>query len=1154
MTPLILSDKNINKVPNAPLKKSWHEMVMKRMLRYAAERGFDGIVWSTGETNADHYGQRAEAGWIEYHEKAVIPMEDDKPGARTLRVESRLGRANMLEKNVSPEELPKYIGKEMADKLLASKPTASMGMVMQRVYAKEGTIVGGEGMIGFYNDILPRFMRSYTRKWGGAVRDTYIPVPDEGSMRLAARFGEAPNTDRVRVHSVEITEPMREMVLKGQPLFQRAKKTEEPTQLTLAISDEGIRDVLFGGNLSMMEKIRALGSKDTIRASIDHWRRFMQDRFLHWHRVQSKIEQITGKPLAERINVYGNEELFSGRAGSRLDDLERKHKEPIIQKLADFKNKYADGVEIVEKFLYALHAGERNTQIAKINPKFPNDGTPGSGGSGMDQEEIDIIMKNAKESGQYDELMDIATRVHDMLQDSLRFRLDSGLISKETYDIITDTYKYYVPLRGLAESGIGEEGMGMKSGKGKDIRGKEIKSARGRKSKASDILAHSFALADEAIIRGEKNRVGQALYRLVKKYPSDMWEVATPAKVPVLNKATGLIEYRAKPTPKNYQLDDYTVGVKVDGVQKLITLKDKRLAEPMKNLHVDKVEGIWLFLLTYNRYLSQVNTTLNPEFIITNAFRDLQTALINIQQFDAKGLSKATRRDYFKALKGAYGGLRGKEQTEWQRYMREFDAAGGKVNFFKVDDLNARRTKLQRELDIRGKGALPVTRRAARAIMDLVEDANGAVENAIRLSAFVNARRMGMSDFDAARLAKNLTVNFNKRGELGTQMNGLYLFYNASIQSTFVMLNALKSRPVQYMAASLVAMGFAEALLNYMLSPPDDDGELVYDKIPQWEKEGNIILVDPTGWLSKVVDGIFVVGKVGDAKYIKVPLAYGYRTFHELGRATGAAMAGKDTAMDAAANVVHSIVNNFNPIGGDENIVSFFAPTILDPLISVGQNRTFTGSKIRPEPSQFDKSPPPPSEQYFPNVSDISRVITRELNELTGGDKIEAGKISLSPEVLDYMFAQFTGAAGAFVGRTVDAASKIASGEEASVRDIPFARQVLGGKQPWYDRSIAYERMDEVLRIEDMVKDSMKVGMNEKAKQVMDSEKDLLSLRGIAKETREQLSLLRKRRVAIENSSVYSADQKEAQVKKIEETEQRIVIEFNKRYLKAVSE
>ncbi|WP_340507209.1 LPD38 domain-containing protein [Escherichia coli] len=161
--------------------------------------------------------------------------------------------------------------------------------------------------------------------------------------------------------------------------------------------------------------------------------------------------------------------------------------------------------------------------------------------------------------------------------------------------------------------------------------------------------------------------------------------------------------------------------------------------------------------------------------------------------------------------------------------------------------------------------------------LTLVEDANGAVENALRLSAYKHARDAGLSRQQAASLAKNMTVNFNRRGEQGALMNSLYMF-NASIQGTANLVRTLghlngdgpllerlrwKNLNVpQKIALAAVGAGYLLARLTAVLAGEDDDGVNWYDKVPYHVKERNLVIM-------KSVFG----GKAGE--YWSIPLPYG---------------------------------------------------------------------------------------------------------------------------------------------------------------------------------------------------------------------------------------------------------------------------------------
>ncbi|EFA3049685.1 hypothetical protein C7C14_005355, partial [Escherichia coli] len=251
---------------------------------------------------------------------------------------------------------------------------------------------------------------------------------------------------------------------------------------------------------------------------------------------------------------------------------------------------------------------------------------------------------------------------------------------------------------------------------------------------------------------------------------------------------------------------------------------------------------------------------------------------------------------------------------------------------------------------------------AWNSFLNLVEDANGAVENALRLSAYKHARDAGLSRQQAASLAKNMTVNFNRRGEQGALMNSLYMFANASIQGTANLVRTLghlngegpllerlrwKNLNVpQKIALAAVGAGYLLGSLNRSVAGEDDDGVNWYDKVPSHVKERNLVIM-------KSVFG----GKAGE--YWSIPLPYGYNVFFLLGHTAEGVAAGDLTASRAAGNVVGGILGAFSPIGSETSetlsgaLLKNAAPTILRPFANLAMNENFMGAQIYQENIPF---------------------------------------------------------------------------------------------------------------------------------------------------------------------------------------------------------
>lgn len=219
-------------VPNAPFKQSWHEFAMKRMLRYAAEHGYDRVTWDSGDTQADRYD-------LSQHIDRIVLNDNNSGGIGNAKMEGPFeeGSLTAYGKNGqelfnryvrSPKEIVDAIGKDAADKLLAvtpqSKRTGGLG-VRQRRLENADLKMGGEGMRGFYDRILPQFMAKYVKKWGGKVsRDHMAKIKGLGAAeaRQLGATGKAPHAIAA-IHAIDVTPAMRESVMQGQALFEDEK-------------------------------------------------------------------------------------------------------------------------------------------------------------------------------------------------------------------------------------------------------------------------------------------------------------------------------------------------------------------------------------------------------------------------------------------------------------------------------------------------------------------------------------------------------------------------------------------------------------------------------------------------------------------------------------------------------------------------------------------------------------------------------------------------------------------------------------------------------------------------------------------------------------------------------------------------------------------
>lgn len=836
--------------------------------------------------------------------------------------------------------------------------------------------------------------------------------------------------------------------------------------------------------------------------AFDRWRTAMQDRYLPLLKVQRQIEEQTGKPLPVSRNPYMGEELMTGRIGARLERLAEDHVQPLFDAM------HAEKVttEELESFLYARHAPERNARIAEINPEF----TEGEG-SGMTDLEAAAIMSRVRKAGKMEAMERLAKRVDQIRDDALDYRVQTGLISKEDADEWRSTYQFYVPLRGFKETGTDAIPERMnRSGGGINVRGRESKQAFGRRSQADSPLAYLILQAEEAIIRGETNIVAARFYNLAKANPDkEFWSINKPTVRQRMNEESGLVE-----SYTTYNLlaedKDWTVSAKINGREVRVTMNKenldaRRLADAMRNLTQHQLDWVTLHMGKVNRFLSAVNTSYNPEFIITNAFRDLQTATFNLSGEGVKGIVRGTLKDYRKALAASTKGAFGKHSGEWGKWYDEFVMNGGRVYFNKVENVEEIKKRIASAAEMAkakaGEGGPRLqAKRLFLAGRDMIENLNNGVENAVRLSVYKNAREAGLTPAQAASMAKNVTVNFNRRGTAGPAMNAAYLFFNASVQGSARILMALRSPRVRKMVAGVMIAAAAAEILNAMMSADDDDGESIYDKIPAFEKSRNIILMMPDG-----------------KSYIKIPMPYGYNAFWEAGRsAAEIARRGGDRWLETMGQFVGTVADAFNPIGGSDSLLNILSPTITDPIVDLTLNKDFTGKPIMPNQSPYGPEEPD-NQRYFNSVGPHWKTITEFLNASTGGDEVQPGAIDVSPETLEYLSGTVIGSAGAFLDRSLGLIGKsMDESEDITADDIPVARKVVGGKPSWVDKSAFYDRLHAVETAMDRTEKYLEAGNQEAAYEYAMDNKAALMLEGAAKQARKDMREVRKARNELE--------------------------------------
>ncbi len=794
----------------------------------------------------------------------------------------------------------------------------------------------------------------------------------------------------------------------------------------------------------------------------DDFVRKLQDDKIDTKRVLRAIRDA-GVAIKEKFDAYMLETNYHGRAAARVDEFADGELRKLLEDMRMRDLSMAD----LDDYLWARHAPERNAKNAASNPAITD-------GSGMSDAQSAAILAGQAVTlnGRTIQLTPaalraaaaVAPRVDAITKGTLDLLVSSGLETQATVDTWRKTYGSYVPLKRDMESDANYSGafnLGNGTGAGFDVRGSASKRAMGSKRAVTDILANIAMQRERAITRSEKNRISQAIYGLALSAPNpEFWipvntelnkrlspaalakvvaelvgigvnpiDAQNLAREPVqryIDPNTGLESQRINPALRGRES---VLSTRINGEDRYVFFSNKKRAQEMvrglKNLDAAQVSGVLQVIAPVTRWFASINTQYNPVFGLTNGIRDFSTGMLNLSSTSLSGRRADIARNAFSALRGVYADLRdhraGRTPTsQWAQLYEQFALDGGKTGYRDVFATSADRAEaIAEELKHAGKGQswLAVGEKRSH-IFGWLSDYNSAVENAMRLSAYKVALDNGMSRDAAASLAKNLTVNFNKKGLAATQTGALYAFFNAAVQGTArIGETTVKDGKLTDAGKKILYGGMMLGVLQAMLGAAagwDDD------EPPQFSREKN-----------------FIIPITGSDKYISIPMPLGFHVIPNIGRiAAEFAMSGFKNPGKRLVSLANVMLDSFNPIGSG-TLAQTLSPTIGDPIVALSENKDWTGKSIYKE--DFDKLHPTPGwTRTKDTASPPSRWMSYVINYVTGGGKYGIGMASPTPDTLDYLVSQATGGSGRELLKIAQYASAKASGEELPIYKTPL--------------------------------------------------------------------------------------------------------------------
>ena len=755
----------------------------------------------------------------------------------------------------------------------------------------------------------------------------------------------------------------------------------------------------------------------------------------------------------------------------------------------------------------------------------------------------------------------------------------------------------WVPLRGDNINVAWDILADKKRPGGFGIKGPESKKRLGRQTPAESTWAWSIQMGMNIIDRVEKNNVDQSLANLIlenRELLNDQMMIisdkdikSTKGRDPETKKPFLGLYKAVQSDPK------HKISFKQNGKQWHILVKDERIGRAFNRTNV--MQSNWLLgvFSNVNRYFALVNTTLSPEFILTNFSRDYQTALHNIlhEAETRKGLSperataiaREVTRNAWKATKGLHQYItEDRTDSQWAKDAKQMSEAGGRIDFYgfkNAKDVENKVNKYIKEQNRKGY------QKALKVFLDTMQDVNAAVENTMRLSTYVSVRnefmRNGMTESEAiaeaADVSRNLTVNFTMKGEMTPLFNSLYLFFNAGTAGSIrAMTSYAKSRKVRKLAKGIFAASLANSMALYLLAGDDEDGQNKYAKIPMDQRHRNMFIYVP-----------------GSDSFIKIPLAYGFNLPYVFGDTLVAMGMGQINPWEAAVHVATSTMQSFFPmdVANSDRIliqaVKTVSPTIFDPVVDIAANENWSGNPIVPEPFPGGVTEPP-AYRAWASTSPVSKFVTDWANRLLGprglmpggekprlGTKYEKSYITVpSPALLDYIYGVSLGSLGRFFRNSgnmvvnVWARGKLVPRHEEDLsiewNKIPIARRFWTDSyltDKWHINDNYNIYREEVSNSTNFAKGILNEFGSDSSqwKEFKKSNHfDIVRMDPIRKSIHGDITTLYKARAAIKRNRLIKNDVKEEKIlaieKRIMELKRRFITIFNDRLRRGVPE
>lgn len=819
--------------------------------------------------------------------------------------------------------------------------------------------------------------------------------------------------------------------------------------------------------------------------------------------------------------IEGNESLSDADKQKQIDKAQKaldKHLTDIDAgtdaKFLEFREKDYGGLTsmftdfdrnaVGKRSSYKSEESYQQAVIAATRPRYDNVADMEDAA----KDEVDVMENDL--AGLAAELWD---KINAATKEVLRHQHASGMITTEQYNAVRNMFQHYVPLRGFADN-TAEDMYSYYMNNSSNGFAMPIIGAKGRKTKAESPLGWIGTMAESAIQADNKNDAKIRLYYALLNRPNtgvlsiaetwyeytgqndangrkifapvyppatgkamtadelrqhmDTWESSMMQKQAAGNafKGNQSVNLRGSVVFQDTKEDkEHIIRVKVAGKDYSILVNgNPRAAQAINGLlnpdaNVGPV-GEWIGSLRRN--MSALMTSFSPLFWVSNYQRDLLSSFMRTSE--SEGWKQAfkylnNRRKAWRVASYIYKNDKGKlGNSYYENLYKEFAENGGITGYTSLTTNKEYEKLLEDYAQFADKPIRKWIKNAWNNFMGFGE----AIEQVSRFAAFITAREAGKSIEEAVNAAKEVSVNFNRKGsakplsldeidKLKTKdgkplnmaqkavaivltampkgMKELYFFFNASIQALSSSAKLAKQSPGKATAWAGMYMGLSMALaaINYLISGDDDEEE--YLDLPDYVRRSNALV------------------KISDEYYLKWSLPQEMRPFYAtadiiLGKAAGN-MPHKNVGKEVALAMAEWLP--VNPFGTDDPLLSL-VPDFAAPLAEIKANKNFVGGKIYDDmafKSEGEKENIPAFRKATSKTGKVYVDVAEVLNAISGGDEVQKGAININPAVVEHLVEGYGGGLYDFAKMMVSFPAMLLSDEDLEVRDIPFVNKVI---------------------------------------------------------------------------------------------------------------